>query len=40
MNLTIRNSETHVLVGPNACGKTSLAFTILDYPQYKIERVK
>lgn len=38
MNLTIRDGETHALLGPNACGKSSLALTILGYPQYKIEK--
>jgi len=36
VNLTIGDSETHVLLGPNACGKTTLALTILGYPAYEV----
>jgi Fe-S cluster assembly ATP-binding protein len=38
VNLSIRNSERHALLGPNACGKSTLAMTILGYPQYKVRR--
>lgn len=38
MNLTIRDGEIHALLGPNACGKSSLALTIFGYPQFKLER--
>lgn len=36
VNLTIGEKETHVLLGPNACGKTTLALAILGYPAYKV----
>lgn len=36
INLAIKNHERHVLMGPNASGKTSLALTIMGFPQYKI----
>ncbi len=36
INLAINKKETHALMGPNACGKTSLVLTILDYPSYQI----
>lgn len=38
VNFTVRDGETHALLGPNACGKSSLALTILGYPQYEIEK--
>lgn len=36
VNLIIGDRETHVLLGPNACGKTTLALAILGYPAYKV----
>jgi len=36
VNLIIGNKQTHVLLGPNACGKTTLALAILGYPAYKV----
>ena len=36
INLTVNKKETHVLMGPNACGKTTLVSTILGYPSYQI----
>lgn len=38
VNLTIEDGETHALMGPNACGKTTLALAILGYPAYKVTR--
>lgn len=38
VNLTIGDKETHVLMGPNACGKTTLALAILGYPTYKLTK--
>lgn len=37
VNLSIEEGEVCVLMGPNASGKTSLIYTILGYPQYKIK---
>ncbi|MDD4527870.1 MAG: ABC transporter ATP-binding protein [Candidatus Margulisbacteria bacterium] len=37
INLTIPAGETHVMFGPNGCGKSSLMMAILGYPQYKVE---
>ncbi len=37
VNLRIREGETHALLGPNACGKSTLAMAILGYPQYKVK---
>ncbi|MCK4326546.1 Fe-S cluster assembly ATPase SufC [bacterium] len=36
INLNIKKGERHVLMGPNACGKTTLALAIMGFPQYKI----
>jgi Fe-S cluster assembly ATP-binding protein len=36
LDLNISEGEIHVLMGPNACGKTSLALTIMGYPAYKV----
>jgi len=36
VGLSIGDGETHVLLGPNACGKTTLALAILGYPAYKV----
>ena len=40
LNLNIKKGERHVLMGPNASGKTSLALTIMGFPQYKITHGK
>ena len=36
LNLTIRNGEKHVLMGPNGSGKTTLAKAIFGHPSTKI----
>jgi Fe-S cluster assembly ATP-binding protein len=36
IELTIKKGETHVLMGPNACGKTSLVMAILGFPRYRV----
>jgi len=36
VNLKICQNETHVLMGPNACGKTTLALTIVGFPNYRV----
>lgn len=38
VNLEIDDIETHVLLGPNACGKTTLAFAILGHPAYDVTK--
>lgn len=40
VNLEIKKSEIHVLIGPNASGKTTLVYAILGNPKYKIESGK
>jgi len=36
VNLVIRKGELHVLMGPNASGKSTLAHVIMGNPRYKI----
>jgi len=36
LNLNIKPGEKHVLMGPNASGKTTLALTIMGFPEFKI----
>jgi len=38
VNLKIEKKEIHVLMGPNACGKTTLALVVMGYPAYRITR--
>lgn len=36
INLFIKEGETHVLLGPNGTGKSTLFLTILGFPKYKV----
>ena len=36
LNLTIRQGETHALMGPNGTGKSTLAYTIMGHPNYVV----
>ena len=40
INLKIREGETHVLLGPNGTGKSTLFMTILGFPNYNITNGK
>lgn len=36
VDMVVPSRETHVLLGPNACGKTTLALAILGHPAYRL----
>ena len=38
VNLTIRDGEFHVIMGPNGSGKTTLAKVVMGYPSLKITK--
>ena len=40
VNLTIGKGETHVLLGPNGTGKSTLGNTLLGNPKYNVTRKK
>lgn len=36
IDLMVRSGEIHVLMGPNASGKSTLAFAIMGHPKYQV----
>jgi len=36
VNLIVRQGEIHALMGPNGTGKSTLAYTLMGHPNYKI----
>ena len=36
-NLTIQENETHVIMGPNGCGKSTLSKILAGHPAYDIQ---
>lgn len=40
LNMEIGEGEVHVLMGPNASGKSTLIMTVMGYPKYQITRGK
>ncbi|MEW6566714.1 MAG: Fe-S cluster assembly ATPase SufC [Chloroflexota bacterium] len=36
VNLTVRQGETHALMGPNGTGKSTLAYSLLGHPGYEV----
>lgn len=36
VNMEIRQGEIHALMGPNGCGKSTLAYALAGHPNYKV----
>jgi Fe-S cluster assembly ATP-binding protein len=38
VNLTIKTSEVHAVMGPNGTGKSTLAYALMGHPKYKVTK--
>jgi len=36
LSLTVRTGEVHAIMGPNGTGKSTLAYTLMGHPSYKV----
>ena len=37
LSLTVKSGEIHALMGPNGCGKSTLANTLMGHPNYDVD---
>ncbi|MAG83135.1 Fe-S cluster assembly ATPase SufC [Candidatus Poribacteria bacterium] len=37
LSLTVKSGEIHALMGPNGCGKSTLANTLMGHPNYNVD---
>jgi Fe-S cluster assembly ATP-binding protein len=40
LSLTVKSGEIHALMGPNGCGKSTLANTLMGHPNYDVDPIK
>jgi Fe-S cluster assembly ATP-binding protein len=40
LNLTVPQGEVHAIMGPNATGKSTLAYSLMGYPKYVVKEGK
>lgn len=40
VNLTVKSGQVHAIMGPNGTGKSTLAYTLMGHPSYKVTRGK
>ena len=36
LSLTVKQGETHAIMGPNGTGKSTLAYTLMGHPSYTV----
>ncbi|MGA2488928.1 MAG: ATP-binding cassette domain-containing protein, partial [Anaerolineales bacterium] len=36
LDLTVKQGETHAIMGPNGTGKSTLAYTLMGHPSYTV----
>ncbi|MGI6741748.1 MAG: Fe-S cluster assembly ATPase SufC [Brevefilum sp.] len=38
LNLKVKQGEVHAIMGPNATGKSTLAYTVMGHPRYEVDK--